>query len=708
MFLLNPFVLIGWGLVAFIFYLQWRGFYNIKRFWNFGPFTTLVYSIIGLVFFMAGLSYLANSEKHQTFAEQLKKYQSHNDFAGELKICIQRDSLKSGNLEYQMAVIDAYLKIPDKPEFLFYQNQKKVFQNKLGDQSKLGNECEKARANHLLMYWHFKAMNINVAKYFAKQEIDCYSPGFYSMASGIVLITGEKDLAYQMLMKSIELNPNPTQAFKFGLSNWKSDSLVVNELMNHKKALKYVDFSALREYFLARGEMSKYFYSLYFGMLLRYHPFFILISFLIVASIGYYLYSIDLFERDSIFRLITIFIIGCAIVPMSLYFSDMYDHGFNWFSTIAGKSEWLNMVLAVGVNEEIIKLIPFLIAVYVFKWANEPIDYIIYAAVGALSFAFLENTMYFERYNGDIVFARTIFSTLGHIFDSSVIAYGLAYNRFRFKKRVPPIILIPFLVLLAASVHGTYNTIAGSGGILAFLLLVPFMVVCMALLGGFLNNGMNNSPHFNKKLITGNEGSINMIGTAFVLLYMVQQCIFIYMSGDYDNTSNRVLNTVSLVAIMVIVIAYYLGTFDVVRGKWQNLFQMVFKKRINRNLALGLNCEIYTNRLDEIHHFTDYLLGQISDRVMVEGDDAIFLVRLKTPYTFDGNEYKSVLIRHIFHRNKIMKGVEIGVRFIVPISKKVQLAQENLRKDFEYVGDAHLSVPEELQAFNLDAVIAKG
>ncbi|MGB0431847.1 MAG: PrsW family glutamic-type intramembrane protease [Bacteroidia bacterium] len=318
----------------------------------------------------------------------------------------------------------------------------------------------------------------------------------------------------------------------------------------------------------------------------------------------------------------------------------------------------------------------------------------------------MKNTMYFQKTNGDVVFARTIFSTLGHIFDSSIIAYGLAYNRFKLKSHINSFILLPFLLLIASVAHGTYNTIASTSGAKSYLLMVPFMVFSMALLGGFLNNGMNNSPHFNKNLIASNDKSVNMIGTAFIMLYIIQQCIFIYISHNFDVTAARVLNTVGLVAILVIVMAYFLGTFDVVRGKWLNISEMIFKLRVNRNKALGLNCEIYTNNLSEVEHLTDYLVGHISDRVMVEGDDAIFLVKLKTPYSFNGIEYKSVLIRHINHRHKIISGVEFSVRFIVPVSKRVMLAKNNSRNSFEYAGDALLNVPKGLQQVDLNKITA--
>jgi hypothetical protein len=231
------------------------------------------------------------------------------------------------------------------------------------------------------------------------------------------------------------------------------------------------------------------------------------------------------------------------------------------------------------------------------------------------------------------------------------------------------------------------------------------MIIGMALLGGFINNSMNNSPHFKKELIHNNHKSVNMIATAFTLLYIVQQFIFIYTSTDFDETADRVMGTAMYVAIMVILIAYYLGTFDVVRGHWISIFDMLRKKRVNRNEALGLNCEIYTNDFPDIEHYTDYLVGKITDRVIVEGDTTFFLLRLKTPYTYKGEEYKSCLIGHIMKRSKIANDVEFRVRFLVPIKKRVKLAENNPGDNFEYAGSPLLSVPKGLQGLDLAQVV---
>lgn len=699
---LNPFIIIILGIIGFTYYLHWKDLWNPRRFWNYGAFNTLIYSLIFFLAFVATINVLAEDDKYESYKERIEMYKGYGSNEPEVELCFERDSLFPNNIDYQKDLVDALVRIPEtfKNEELVKKRDR--YKKKLIAQFENNRGCEKLSAGHLLMFWEFKSEEFEKAASYASLNEGCYSKDIYFDAAKALLYIGEKDKAFRKFQQALDENPNPREAFEYVLGVWESDEEKLAYAMNHDRAIKYANYTEHRHYFMAQGDWLNYFYSLYFGILFRYHPFYVIISFLIVASIGYYLYSIDVFERDSLKRLFISFLIGCFLVPLSLFLYDKYEFGWDWFNGFANNL-WLRMTFEVGLTEEMVKIIPFILAVYVFKWANEPIDYIIYAAIGALSFAFLENTMYFDRTEGNVVFARTIFSTIGHVLFSSMIAYPLAYLKFRHKKGNWILVLLPVLLLLASIFHGTYNTIASSSG---FVLLVPYMVIGLALLGGFINNGMNNSPHFKKDLIANNHKSVNMIATAFVLLYIVQQCIFIYKSSDFDETSDRVMGTAIFVAIMVMLIAYYLGTFDVVRGKWIPVFEMISKKRVNRNEALGLNCEIYTNYFPDIEHITDYLVGRITDRVIVENDATFFLVRLQTPYTYFGEEYKSCLVGHTMKRSKITNDIEFRARFLVPIKKRVKLAENNSGEDFEYVGNVILSTPKGLQGVNLAEVVA--
>ena len=86
-------------------------------------------------------------------------------------------------------------------------------------------------------------------------------------------------------------------------------------------------------------------------------------------------------------------------------------------------------ILAIGVIEELAKMIPFLLFVIHFKEFNEPIDGIIYGSFIALGFATVENIQYLQFITGPEAWARGFAGPVVHIVFASIWGYyiGRAY-----------------------------------------------------------------------------------------------------------------------------------------------------------------------------------------------------------------------------------------------------------------------------------------
>ncbi|MGB0178161.1 MAG: PrsW family glutamic-type intramembrane protease, partial [Owenweeksia sp.] len=85
----------------------------------------------------------------------------------------------------------------------------------------------------------------------------------------------------------------------------------------------------------------------------------------------------------------------------------------------------------------------------------EPFDFILYASVSALGFAFVENVMYLYRSDLTAVYARALYSSVAHMFFSSIIAYGFIWWEYRGHKFNLGTFLV--LLLLASLGHGFYD-----------------------------------------------------------------------------------------------------------------------------------------------------------------------------------------------------------------------------------------------------------
>jgi RsiW-degrading membrane proteinase PrsW (M82 family) len=111
-------------------------------------------------------------------------------------------------------------------------------------------------------------------------------------------------------------------------------------------------------------------------------------------------------------------------------------------------------VLAIGLIEELAKLVPFLLVVVRFREFNEPLDGIIYGSFIALGFAAVENIQYLQFLAPAEAYARGFAGPVVHIVFASI--WGYYIGRALLCRRNPwPAILGS--VALAALLHGVYD-----------------------------------------------------------------------------------------------------------------------------------------------------------------------------------------------------------------------------------------------------------
>ena len=113
-------------------------------------------------------------------------------------------------------------------------------------------------------------------------------------------------------------------------------------------------------------------------------------------------------------------------------------------------------VLAIGLIEELVKIVPFLLVVLRFREFDEPVDGIIYASFIALGFAAVENLQYLQFLDEREAYLRGFAAPVVHIVFASVWGYhiGRAHLPGRSLIRTS----VKFLLLTAAA-HGIYDFI---------------------------------------------------------------------------------------------------------------------------------------------------------------------------------------------------------------------------------------------------------
>jgi len=117
----------------------------------------------------------------------------------------------------------------------------------------------------------------------------------------------------------------------------------------------------------------------------------------------------------------------------------------------------LYAVFAIGVIEELVKMLPFLVVVLRFREFDEPLDGIIYASFIALGFAAVENLQYLQYLTNIEAIARGFAGPVVHIVFASVWGYYIGRAKLS-GVSLPGVVLLSLAA--TAVLHGVYDYIA--------------------------------------------------------------------------------------------------------------------------------------------------------------------------------------------------------------------------------------------------------
>ncbi len=299
-------------------------------------------------------------------------------------------------------------------------------------------------------------------------------------------------------------------------------------------------------------------------------PLFIALFAALVISICWLVFirSLDIFRKERWVDVIIVFLLGAFLTHFCWI---GYDYArFTWGFAISGDfiNDFIYCVGVIGVGEEIVKLIPWITFIYLARKAKEPYDYLLYASVSALGFAFMENFSYLEE-PGNIS-GRSILSTVMHMFAASLVAYGFILGRYRAKIRFWKVVF-PILGFFAASfAHGFYDfwlisPAAKSLSIITFI----FFVGTTAIWFQMINNAMNNSPYYLARSFNPRY-QIHILSIGLILVMAVEYIILYYEYGTAS--ANDLLNSRGwMIPLFLSFITLLLFEFEVAKGRWRNI-----------------------------------------------------------------------------------------------------------------------------------------
>jgi len=277
-----------------------------------------------------------------------------------------------------------------------------------------------------------------------------------------------------------------------------------------------------------------------------------------------YLTWLDIFERERLKYILLVFLMSCSSIFLVYPMSDAIEIALHFQLNGDFWNDWWYCVIAIGLVEEIVKIIPFLIILRFTKQINEPFDYILYGSVSALGFAFIENIQYLFHSNLTAVYGRAMFASVAHMFFTSVICYGMViakHRNYSWKKYALPVFLV-----LAALAHGFYdfwliNPIANQ----YYLITTLFLLFSIHLWVTMKNNLINISSFFDRSITLNNSSFKYKIILGLVAIFNVAYLAYFLLYGKSE-ANHFLLQSWVFNIYMVLYLAVSFENFKLIQG----------------------------------------------------------------------------------------------------------------------------------------------
>lgn len=497
---------------------------------------------------------------------------------------------------------------------------------------------------------------------------------------------GSANLAEQHFRKEIESKGNLDGAY----------SNLIQLLFDQDRADELNDYlknPETKKFFPSRVERAIYFKSfqpIKYGTILLKRVFSgfniwgAIAALLIMCSWIMYLRKLDIFEVEKWKHIIATVLLGMLFSFLTYPLSD-FDNLIFGFKLNGGLiNDFFYSVIGIGAIEEFVKIVPLLLMMRFTKAVNEPFDYIKYASLSALGFAFVENLIYFNESNLHIIHGRALTAVVSHMFDSSIIAYGIILNKYKLHKN--PYLNFIFFFALASISHGFYdfwliNKSASTFSILTIL----FLLASMYMWNSFKNNALNHSEFYDKDKSIDSEKLQDFLlySLAGVLLFEYIALAFKYCPSA---ANSGLFSSLYSGTYLIIFLSGNLSKFSITKGKWAPIKYWGTEEKIDYEKVVDTDLKL--NSFTQNDHAIKYLpnSGKIIKRLTVSEEPDWYLIKLDTPKQLNSYLADTVLIRTKEKDEQIEKGKKIFIAFYL-IPTDTNLDKDDLKRtDFKFCG----------------------
>lgn len=365
-----------------------------------------------------------------------------------------------------------------------------------------------------------------------------------------------------------------------------------------------------------------------------------------------YLMRVNIQRKAGWITAIVVVLFSAVLIfPVWLLY-DFYEFGLGFTMNGEVVNDLLYCIFGIGVIEELIKIIPFLIILFFTKKIKEPADYILYASLCALGFAFVENFHYFKQDSLNIMHSRALTASITHMIDTSIVAYGLVLAKFKHRKS--QVLYFFLFFLLAAVSHGFYDFWLLNDVVSAFS-LVTFMYLLTSILiyASFINNTLNNSSDPSANILLNTAKLSSDLAASLVGVFLFEYICLTWIYGP--TIGNRELLTSILGGgYLILFLSLRLSNIDIFPGEWYRIewfvgfspLQFIYgSKKPNYNLALGKKVRIQNFKPNSKLSTLLPVGGEIIRREKIRGSYGWYLVKIDPQIPFNDYNREYVMIR---------------------------------------------------------------
>jgi RsiW-degrading membrane proteinase PrsW (M82 family) len=315
-----------------------------------------------------------------------------------------------------------------------------------------------------------------------------------------------------------------------------------------------------------------------------------------------YFRLIDVHNKNSLFHAIAAFILGGSSV-----FIVLGAHAYlfaNFSLQINGNllNDLAYAIFQVGMLEEFSKIFAFFVFFLLFKsHLKEPIDYLMYVSICALGFSAVEHVMYFSRSGPEIINGRAILSTVGHMFDTSIIAYGLIL--FKFKREKNSFLTVVICFLLAALAHGIYDFFLMYPPLdqIGWIFTILYFLVTISVFSVILNNSINNSPYFSYKELLDSSFLFKRLLIYYSIVFSAQFLLTL-LNHTLEWSIQSIFLSILFTGTIIILTIGRLSRFNLVKGRWEKIkLEFPFKFNTDNSIQGRSRISIKGENFNETH-----------------------------------------------------------------------------------------------------------